>query len=99
VKFDSADKALRAAILRRFAARDGETGALVRCRFCLDRKVIFESRRAVEGAIAQMIALDGDPNRYPYQCVNSSSWHYTRTVEVDTNATRDEKPGLRPDDR
>jgi hypothetical protein len=99
VRFDSADKALRAAILLRFAESDRETGAPVRCRFCLDHKVIFESRRAVEGAIAQMIALNGDPNLHPYRCPNSSNWHYTSMSEEDVDAARDENPDLRLDDR
>lgn len=99
MKFDSADAALRAAVLRRFAESDRYTGAPVRCRHCLDRKVVFADRKAVEGAITQMIALDGDLDRYPYRCLNSSNWHYTSTLEEGADATGDEKSGLRPDDR
>jgi hypothetical protein len=92
VKFANADDALRAAVMRRFAEYD-ERGP-VRCEHCPDRKVVFLDRRSVDGAIAQLISLDGDVARHPYQCPKSTNWHFT---SGGPGATRDERTGLQPD--
>lgn len=95
VKFASADDALRAAIMRRFAEMDGSSP--VRCRSCSDRKIVFPDRRSVEGAIAQFVALDGDLARYPYPCPGSTGWHYTKREQGGDGAADDEGTGLQLD--
>lgn len=85
MRFDNADEALRAAVVHRFAELDA--GSPVRCRGCPDHKIVFEDRRATEGAIRALRALDGDHERYPYPCPYSTAWHYTRQDRGGEDAT------------
>lgn len=75
MRFAEAMPALRTAVIYRFAEK-GEDGPL-RCEHCPDRKVVFESERAIRGAVDMLFELDGEGRR-PYQCTGSTSWHYTR---------------------
>lgn len=98
MKFQDASQAMRAALLQRFAVMQG--GRAARCHACVERKIVFPDRRAVEGFVSEMIKLFGDTNMFVYQCTRSAAWHYTSEVQGGGGgASGDAAGGVRPDGR